>query len=273
MNPIPAEWLPPCSMKRVVIHWTAGAYAASELDRRHYHLLVQGDGTIVRGLYSIDDNVSTSDGKYAAHTRNCNTGSIGISMCCMAGTTERPFNPGACPMKEAQWDTAARAVAQLCRFYQIPVTPKTVLAHGEIELNLGIKQLGKWDPLLLPWRTGLSKTEVAQAFRGLVEKYLEGREEFDETFTVSIMFRGSKRGTATVTNGGDLVRAQEAAQLLGWQISSSGADVVVFRHEGKDVTFPAMQVEDEWYIDSSAIAETLGLKLRWDADQRTVYVD
>ena len=27
----------------------------------------------------------------------------------------------------------------------------TVLGHGEVQRNLGIKQRSKWDPMVLPW--------------------------------------------------------------------------------------------------------------------------
>jgi len=36
--------------------------------------LIEDDGNLVRGAHSIADNVSTTDGRYAAHTRGCNTG-------------------------------------------------------------------------------------------------------------------------------------------------------------------------------------------------------
>ncbi|MER8369697.1 hypothetical protein NKH70_28955 [Mesorhizobium sp. M0991] len=36
-------------------------------------------------------------------------------------------------------------VAELCKYYRIKVTSKTVLSHAEVESNLGIEQRGKWD--------------------------------------------------------------------------------------------------------------------------------
>lgn len=142
------SWLPACAMKRIICHWTAGGYQATELDREHYHILIEGDGTLVRGNYSIADNVTTSDGKYAAHTRGCNTGSIGVAMCCMAGARRAPFQPGQYPMLEIQWNTMIQVVSELAAWYDIPVTSKTVLGHGEVQAHLGITQEGKWDGLL-----------------------------------------------------------------------------------------------------------------------------
>lgn len=142
---IPPEWMPKVSMQRIVVHWTAGGHQASEFDRGHYHILIESDGKLVRGKHSIADNVDISDGNYAAHTANCNTGSIGVSLCCMAGAVESPFKAGSAPMTRAQWDALSDVVADLCRHYKIAVTPKTVLSHAEVQSNLGIKQNGKWD--------------------------------------------------------------------------------------------------------------------------------
>jgi hypothetical protein len=47
--------------------------------KEHYHFIIEGDGTVIKGDHDISDNVSTADDDYAAHTRACNTGSIGVS--------------------------------------------------------------------------------------------------------------------------------------------------------------------------------------------------
>ena len=132
-------------MERIICHWTAGAYSANATDLNYYHILIEGDGELRRGVYSIKDNVFTGDGKYAAHTKNCNTGSIGVSLCCMAGAVENPFNAGKFPMTETQWHTLTAVVAELCHAYSIPVTSGTVLSHAEVQGTLGIAQSGKWD--------------------------------------------------------------------------------------------------------------------------------
>jgi hypothetical protein len=150
---VPLEWMPACGMERVICHWTAGAHQASEHDREFYHMLIEADGNLIRGFYSIKDNVSTSDGIYAAHTKNCNTGSIGVSLCCMAGAIENPFSAGAYPMTETQWRTLAEVVAQLCSTYSIPVSRETVLSHAEVQGTLGIAQSGKIDIMWIPGMT------------------------------------------------------------------------------------------------------------------------
>ncbi|MEX2739901.1 N-acetylmuramoyl-L-alanine amidase [Rhizobium mongolense] len=148
---LPLEWLQPVKMSRVILHWSAGAHKCSELDKEHYHIIVEGDGNVVRGDHTISDNVTSADGDYAAHTRNCNTGSIGVSMACMAGAIERPFNAGKFPMTETQWNRAMEVIAHLAGFYKIPVTEKTILSHAEVQPNLGIQQNGKWDVARLPF--------------------------------------------------------------------------------------------------------------------------
>lgn len=142
---VPAAWMPRAAMKRVHLHWTAGAYAANGLDQNAYHLLVDGTVKLVRGKWPISANVSCPKGAYAAHTLNANSGAIGISICCMGGAGVTMANHGAYPMKREQWELAVRAIADLCRFYAIPVTDKTVLTHAEVQSNLGIQQKGKWD--------------------------------------------------------------------------------------------------------------------------------
>lgn len=143
---LPADWMPPAKMARIIVHWTAGQHKASALDREHYHILIEDDGKLVRGIPGIDRNsLPKAKAGYAAHTLNCNTGSIGVSLCCMMNAVEAPFSSGPAPMTRAQWDQLPHVLADLCRHYGIPVTPQTVLSHAEVQGTLGIRQKGKWD--------------------------------------------------------------------------------------------------------------------------------
>jgi N-acetyl-anhydromuramyl-L-alanine amidase AmpD len=153
-------------MERIIVHWTAGSYVVSATDREHYHIIVGGDGGLVRGDKSIEANVSTSDNDgYAAHTKSCNSGSIGISAACMAGAVESPFKPGSYPLLQSQWEVLAAVAADLAAAYGIEVTASTVLQHGEVQANLGIPQDGKWDIMVLPWAPTL---DAGEAFRDAV---------------------------------------------------------------------------------------------------------
>ena len=160
-------------MKRIIFHWSAGTHKASELDKKHYHFIVEGDGTVVTGKYKPEDNLSTADGVYAAHTLNCNKDSIGISLACMAGAVEAPFSSGKYPMTKAQWDAGVALGAKLAKLYKIPVSTKTVLSHAEVQGTLGIKQKGKWDFTRLSWAPDVKgATACGNLLRNQIEKEL-----------------------------------------------------------------------------------------------------
>ncbi|MFL1873922.1 N-acetylmuramoyl-L-alanine amidase [Hansschlegelia beijingensis] len=118
---VPTAWMPAAKMDRIIVHWTAGNHKASALDKEHYNLLIEANGGVVRGKPSIDLNDrGGAKAGYAAHTLNCNTGSIGVSLCCMAGAVESPFKAGSAPMTREQWDELPHVLAALCRRYGIP---------------------------------------------------------------------------------------------------------------------------------------------------------
>lgn len=142
---ISKDWMPKVKMSRIIVHWTAGQNKASDIDKEHYHFIIEGNGNVVKGDNSIADNLNTADGKYAAHTRGANTGSIGVSYAGMLGAVESPFNPGKFPITESQWEDGIELIAQLAKEYGIPVTDKTIITHAEVQANLGIQQAGKWD--------------------------------------------------------------------------------------------------------------------------------
>lgn len=150
---IPSSWMPDAAMKRIHVHWTAGGHTANSTDKNAYHILVEGDGNLVRGDKSIAANAAGSGMTPASHTRAANTGAIGISMCSMAGAREVPFSAGSYPLKEVQWDTMIKAVAQLAKRYDILVTRQTILTHAEVEPTLGIWQKDKWDITRLAFTT------------------------------------------------------------------------------------------------------------------------
>jgi len=172
MPKIPASWLSSVDMRRIICHWTAGSYTPSENDLSHYHILIDGDAQLHRGEHSIADNESTGDGDYAAHTRGTNSHSIGVTVCCMAGAKESPFNSGQFPMRETQWEAMVDVVAQLCVKYGIAVTPTTVLGHGEVQRNIGVAQAGKWDPMKLSFAPNLTKAQVGSKLRDEVQSRL-----------------------------------------------------------------------------------------------------
>lgn len=164
---VPLAWMPSARISRIIVHWTAGSHVPSERDRQHYHVLIDGAGKAVKGNPSIalNDAGGVRPG-YAAHTLNCNTGAIGVSLCCMAGAIENPFSSGAAPMTLAQWELLPGVLRDLCRRYGIKVTPQTVLSHAEVQGTLGIQQRGKWDVSRLSFDPSIrGAREVGDLFR------------------------------------------------------------------------------------------------------------
>ena len=142
-------------MKRIIIHWTAGPHTPTGLDKQHYHKIIDGQGGVHDGVHPISANAGPlKSGAYAAHTLNCNTGSIGVALAAMAGAQERPFKAGKYPITPAQESTLTRLLVDLCDEYRIPITRETVLTHAEVQPTLGIKQKGKWD---IAWLLGMTQ--------------------------------------------------------------------------------------------------------------------
>jgi N-acetyl-anhydromuramyl-L-alanine amidase AmpD len=137
-------------VKRVIAHWSVTKYKADTTSRQHYHFIVEGDGTVVDGLYKPEANERIVGTRYAAHTRGCNTGSIGVACAAMLGAISVD-KPGDYPITSTQFTAMCRLIAKLCKKYDIPVTPQTVLSHAEVQDTLGIKQNGKWDISVLPF--------------------------------------------------------------------------------------------------------------------------
>ncbi|RAK24119.1 putative peptidoglycan binding protein [Salipiger aestuarii] len=135
-------------MNRIVWHHSAGTYTPSDLDRQHYHRLIDGDGRLHDGLHAIADNApgrSMAPGSYAAHTRELNTGSIGLAICAMAGADWGDPASWTHPVRPAQVSALIAETARLCGRYGIVATRRTILSHAEVEPTLGVWQRGKWD--------------------------------------------------------------------------------------------------------------------------------
>lgn len=141
MSIIPESWLSDSILqKRIVCHWTVTSYDPDPVSIDSYHIVFDGDGKPHRGSSDLDER--------APHTYMFNS-AIGLSLACMGGYIS-PTSPGHYPPTKAQWDALVEAVRQLCDRYSIPVTPTTVLMHGEVTDNLLVDQWGKWDIGWLP---------------------------------------------------------------------------------------------------------------------------
>lgn len=161
-------------LKRIVAHWAVTRYKATALAKKHYHFIVEGDGNVVAGNHKPEANIRPVSGKYAAHVRSMNTGSIGISMAAMQGA-RWPSNAGAFPFTESQFNAMCRKIATLCKQYGIVVSPSTVLSHAEVEGTLGVKQNGKWDFTIIPFMPNLKGAKACgDEMRRRVSAYMDG---------------------------------------------------------------------------------------------------
>ncbi len=150
---------------RGTIHWTAGGLKANALDKKHYHVIVEADGTVVLGNHTPEDNINCYDGSYAAHNGYNNTGNIGISMC----GAHAGFIHG--EVTAIAFERAAEQAAIFSKKYNISVNEwKT---HWEYDQALPrSKRSGKTDLSNLSFLPGKSPKEIADIFRGKVKWYL-----------------------------------------------------------------------------------------------------
>ncbi|KZL21971.1 N-acetylmuramoyl-L-alanine amidase [Pseudovibrio sp. Ad37] len=156
-------------LHRIILHWTAGADGLIELERQHYHIIIDRSGRTHAGALKPEANANCLDGRYAAHTRALNTGSIGVALDAMSGAIESPFDPGKYPITQVQVQALAETVADLCETYQIPVSPYSVLTHAEVQPTLGVKQRSKWDIAWLPDMTEPENpVDVGNKLRSLI---------------------------------------------------------------------------------------------------------
>jgi len=278
---VPAEWMPPCHMDRVITHWTAGGYRATTHDRDCYHLLVEGDGHLIRGHHAISDNVSTSDGDYAAHTRGKNGGSIGVAVCCMADAQEPRAGQephfGPAPMNEQQYAVLAAVVADLCEKYQIDVRPATVLGLGEVEQILGVQQNGKWDPMVLPWDPGKSRSAVGTAFRETVQGLLAGAGDVtpqpEALLPVIVTMNGAVLSDEGILlKGGAWCPLRPLATNQGWNIALIDGQHAVLQTAAGAKTVEANIRSSRGYVAVKDVCAQLGWSVTWIPTTRTAAI-
>ena len=159
MSAIPKNLLTPCSMKRVICHWSEGNYKANSTDMSTTTFSSRVTARCVAATTRSTTRKHRRQRLRSAYAQCEHAGDRG-GCCCMVGCQETPFKPGSQPMKKSQWNTMVQVVAELCQFYGIHVTPTTVLGHGEVQANLNITQKGKWDPMVWPWATSKTRAQV-----------------------------------------------------------------------------------------------------------------
>lgn len=160
-------------IKRIVIHWSAGRYYPSEFEKNYYHYLIDADGKVYSGIYKPEDNEDCNDGKYAAHTGGGNTGSIGVCMCGMYGF-KSSTTPGNFSITKIQFESCMKFCAELCKKYNLRVTPDTVFTHYEFgKLNPKTSSAGKIDIIWIPPYPWVVQSDVGSFIRSKVRWYKE----------------------------------------------------------------------------------------------------
>lgn len=156
-------------MKRIIIHWTGGTFKPNKTDLTHYHYLIDGSGELKTGYYKPEDNENCKDGKYARHCGGGNTGSIGIALCGMFEYKNRE-DCGSYLINRFQCEKLFSTVADLCKKYNIKITPETVLTHYEFNKKHEIKT-GKPDITFLPPFPLINSENVGDFIRGKIKWY------------------------------------------------------------------------------------------------------
>jgi hypothetical protein len=166
------------SLKKICIHWSAGTPTANELDKKHYHFMVEQSGQIVTGYLPPESNIPLNgvslsgqpDGTYAAHCGGGNSFCIGVSLCGMNG--KNPNGSWKFPLNKDQVETACQLIAQLCIIYNITIKPETVFTHYEFgQCNPNTPSAGKIDITALPFAPQLKPAEVGNYLRGRIQAY------------------------------------------------------------------------------------------------------
>lgn len=163
-------------LHRIHWHWTAGTYEVTADTCAHYNDVHDYEGNSYDGRFPAQHQAMYDwrKGIGVSHTRGSNTGCIGQSVACMAGSSGWPVSWGKYPITWEGIDAMLERSAHYCKEFDIPVTKWSTLTHAEIEPILGIQQRGKWDIRLLPGDEKLrDPIEAGDILRKrLIEKFM-----------------------------------------------------------------------------------------------------
>lgn len=168
------------SLKRIVIHHTAGSYRPNVHDKSCYHYLIDDKGQVIKGDLPPQANENTADGVYAPHIKLFNTGSIGVACC---GNFNYDIKNRSVstkyPLTQPQIESMCSVIAHLCLTFDIPVTEATVFTHYEYDSkhknNPDIYE-GKTDITFIPYCPNISIQNVGSYLRAKVKWYVDKYE-------------------------------------------------------------------------------------------------
>lgn len=140
-------------LHRINWHWTAGLKVPSSLDKKHYNDLFDYQGNQYDGGARPEHqaNYNWRKGIGVSHTRNCNTGVIGMAVCGMHEAQGWPSVVwGNNPITWEGIDAMLERSAMYSKKFWIPCTPWSMMTHAEVQETMGIQQKNKWDYMILP---------------------------------------------------------------------------------------------------------------------------
>ena len=202
-------------------------------------------------------------------------------------------------MLKKQFDTMVEVTAELCDFYDIPVTPRTVLGHVEVESVLSIPQRGKWDPWVLSWMPGKTPSQIGDEFRNLVTAKRTGVSRMEEAVAnITAVINGERFIQAQIYNEKSYIKLRQLVEKFDWQIvgadetsvslkfsltatpkslpyiSIDPANNIVDIPVGSTPTQMTTLIEQSGFIAARDLASDQGLDLPidWDGDTRTVTI-
>lgn len=164
-------------MKRIIIHWTAGTNQPNNVDKEHYHYLIDKDGNVTQGKFPVSANtVCRNDAKgkpmYAAHTGGGNTGSIGVSMCGMFAPAKSDLRQTKFPLTRKQCEACFKLCADLAKKYGIPITAQNIMTHYEFgKTHPNTSSAGKIDIIYLPPYPEQTADKIGDFIRNKIRWY------------------------------------------------------------------------------------------------------
>lgn len=159
-------------MNKIILHWTAGTNQPCSTDYEHYHYLINKDGVILKGKFAPEDNLNCNDGKYAQHCGGGNTGAIGVSMCGMYVPKGVNIKETKFPLTRIQCEATFKLIAELCKKYNIKITPQTVLTHYEFgQAHPKTSSYGKIDIVYLHPFPEIDKKNMGDFIRNKIKWY------------------------------------------------------------------------------------------------------
>ncbi len=158
-------------MKRIILHWTAGGYYPTAVEKEYYHFLVDAEGKVYKGKFKPEDNLVCKPHSYATHTGGGNTGSVGIALCGMQGYKDRRV-VGKYPITLSEFESVMKLAAYIACKYKLVVDRSTVMTHYEFGIkHPATSSYGKPDINFIPPYPWVSKNEAGDFIRSKIRWY------------------------------------------------------------------------------------------------------